>query len=66
MLCRKIDETVNHIVNDIKQTRTKELQDKAWLVGKCDPQRIVQETKIWIYYQMVYTQTRIYLGEYDT
>ena len=40
-------------------TSTKEVQDEVRLGGKGDPMGIVQETEIWSYYQMVYTQTRI-------
>ena len=31
----------------MQQTGTKGIQDKVWLGGKGDPERIVQETKIW-------------------
>ena len=43
----------------MKQTDAKGLQDNAWLGGKDDPLEIVQEIKIWPYYQMVYAQNRI-------
>ena len=31
----------------------------TWMSGKVDPQRIVQESKFWPYYQMIYILTRI-------
>ena len=37
----------------------KKIKDKAWLGWKGDPLGIVQETKIWTCWQMVYAQTRI-------
>ena len=48
------------------QTGTKEVQDLAWLSGKSNPMEIMQEIKIRPYYQMVYTQTRIYSRKWDT
>ena len=38
--------------------------DKIWWGG--DPLGIVQETEIWPYYQILYKQTRIYPGDWDT
>ena len=41
------------------------MQDCAWLGGKGDPLRIVQEIKIWPCWQMVFAQTRIYPSKSD-
>ena len=41
------------------QTGTKEIQKQASLAGEDDPLRIVQETVILPYWQMVYAQTKI-------
>ena len=35
-------------------TSTEEVQDYAWLVGKGDSGRTVQEIKVCPYYQMIY------------
>ena len=45
---------------------TKREQDWAWLGGKGNPLRIVQEIKIWTYNQMVFALTRIRPRERDT
>ena len=42
----------------MQQTSTKEVQDYTWLGGKSDLQEIVQEKKIWSYFQMVYARKR--------
>ena len=44
----------------------KTVQNKIQLDGEGDPQEIVQAYEIWLYYQMVYTQTRISPGKWDT
>ena len=47
------------------QISVKWKQDKTWLSGEGDPVGFAQEIQIWLYYQMVYAQTRIRLGERD-
>ena len=49
----------------IQNTISKAVQDKAWLSRKGDLLGIVQEVKIWPFYQIVYAQTRIRLIEWD-
>ena len=41
------------------QNGTKGIQVLAWMGGKGDQLKIVQKTKIWLYWQMVYAHTRI-------
>ena len=50
----------------MQQTSIKGVQDLVWLVGNGDLQRIVQETEILTYDQMVYAQTRICPRKWDT
>ena len=42
-----------------------EVQDSSRLRGIGDPLRIVQESEIWPYYQMVNEQTKICLSKRD-
>ena len=44
----------------MQQTGTKGIQKRARPGGEGDPLGIVQEIKIWPYYQMVYTENRIH------
>ena len=54
----------------MQQTRTKGVQDKAWLSGKGPSLGIVQEIEIWSYDQMVYEKknkkNRIRLRKWDS
>ena len=59
-LCGDINETINHI-NECSKQAQKEIR----LGGKGDLLGIVQEIKIWQYYQIVYIQTRICPWEWD-
>ena len=40
--------------------------EQAWLNGERDSLGIVQETEVWSYRKIVYTQTRIYPRKWDT
>ena len=40
----------------MQQTDPKGIQEYTWMVWKFDPLGIVQETKIWPCWQMVYTE----------
>ena len=42
----------------MKQAGTKRIQGQAWLMGKCDPLGIVQESKIWSYSWIIYAPDR--------
>ena len=49
----------------MQQNEIKEIHEQAWLGGKGDPLGIVQEAKILLCWQMLYTQTRIRAGKWD-
>ena len=42
----------------MQQTITEGIQGQTWLGEKGDPLEIVQETKVWPCWQMVYAQAR--------
>ena len=49
----------------MQQTSAQRIEEETRLNGEGDPLGIIQEIKIWPYYQMVYTQTRIRSREWD-
>ena len=54
-------QTVSDIINECSKLADKEFQDHAWLGGKGNTLRIVQEIKIWPWWQVVNAQIRILL-----
>ena len=58
-LCGDREETVNHIISEWSLLAQKECKTKYDWVRKVDPLGIEEEIEIWVYYQMLYVQTRI-------
>ena len=50
----------------MQQISAKRVSNSTWLGGKGDLLEIVQEIGIWPYKQMVYAQSRICPGEWET
>ena len=48
-LCGDIDKTVDHIISECIN-----LVQKEYMGGKVDPLGIVQNIKIWLFWQMIY------------
>ena len=50
----------------MQETRAKRLQDHAWPGENDGLLGVVQEIKIWPYFQVTYAQTRIQLREWNS
>ena len=65
MWCGDRDEMINHIVNECSEWALKEYGNRQDWVGKVIHWEKLQETEIWPYEQMLYTQPRICAREWD-
>ena len=63
-LCGNRDEIVNDI-SEYSKLPQNEYKTRHNLSGKGDPLGIVQEIKIWLYYQMISVQTKISPRKWD-
>ena len=55
----------NHVISEYSKLAGRKYKTRHKCIRKTDPRGILHEIKIWLFYQMVYAQTKICNGEWD-